>query len=95
MRAGKYVIQSGKGHNFNGLQQVSDSESRLCSIMDRDKQDKKHRRYGPENIKEIISVAILERLPITKTSKAPMTYVKLKWTNIKEEDKNLYRDGTN
>ncbi|RDH27287.1 hypothetical protein BDQ94DRAFT_185016 [Aspergillus welwitschiae] len=94
-QACKYVIQSGTGHNFDGLQQVSDSKSRLCSIMDRDKRGKTRRRYGPENIEGIVGVAILERPPNTKSSKAPTTYVKLKWTNIKEEDKHLCRDGTN
>ncbi|KAI2858192.1 hypothetical protein CBS76997_11393 [Aspergillus niger] len=94
-QACKYVIQSGTGHNFDGLQQVSDSKSRLCSIMDRDKRGKTRRRYGPENIEGIVGVAILERPPNTKSSKAPTTYVKLEWTNIKEEDKHLCRDGTN
>ncbi|GLA10230.1 hypothetical protein AnigIFM60653_002107 [Aspergillus niger] len=94
-QAAKYVIQSGKGHNFDGLQQVSDSKSRLCSIMDRDKRGKTRRRYGPENIEGIVGVAILERPPNSESSIAPTTYVKLKWTNIKEEDKHLCRDGTN
>ncbi|GLA79210.1 hypothetical protein AtubIFM55763_004055, partial [Aspergillus tubingensis] len=76
-QAAKYVIQSGKGHNFDGLPQVSDSESRLCSIMERDKRGKRRRRYGPENIEGIVGVAILERPPNTKSSKAPTTYVKL------------------
>ncbi|RDH26444.1 hypothetical protein BDQ94DRAFT_177804 [Aspergillus welwitschiae] len=94
-RAGKYVIQSGKGHKFDGLQQVSDKESRLWSVMDRDKRGIKHRRYGPENIEGIVGVAILERPPNPESSKAPTTYVKLKWTNMKEEDKHLCRGGTN
>ncbi|GAA93030.1 hypothetical protein AKAW_11142 [Aspergillus luchuensis IFO 4308] len=94
-QACKYVIQSGKEHSFDGLQQVSDPESRLCSIMERDKRGKLRRRYGPENIEGIVGVAILERPPKTKSSKAPTTYVKLKWTNIEEEDKHLCRGGTN
>ncbi|GLA79020.1 hypothetical protein AtubIFM55763_001433 [Aspergillus tubingensis] len=94
-QACKYLIQSGKEHSFDGLQQVSDPESRLCSIMERDKRGKLRRRYGPENIEGIVGVAILERPPKTKSSKAPTTYVKLKWTNIEEEDKHLCRGGTN
>ncbi|BCS00138.1 uncharacterized protein AKAW2_50479S [Aspergillus luchuensis] len=94
-QACKYVIQSGKGHNSDGLPQVSDPESRLCSIMEKDKRGKNRRRYGPENIEGIVGVAILERPLNTKSSKAPTTYVKLNWTNIKEEDKHLCRDGTN
>jgi hypothetical protein len=94
-QAAKYVIQPGVGYNTDGLQEVSDAESRLCDIKIKDGRGEKHRRYGLENIAGIYGVAIMD-LPHNSTfSKAPTTYIKIKWKDIDEEHKHLCREGCN
>ncbi|GFF63978.1 hypothetical protein IFM51744_11189 [Aspergillus udagawae] len=86
-RAAKYVIQPGVGYKTDGLQEVSDAESRLCDIKIRDGRGEKRRRYGLENIVGIIGVAIMDQ-PHDSTStfsKAPTTYIKIKWKDIDRE----------
>jgi hypothetical protein len=89
------VIQPSVGYNTDGLQEVSDAESWLCNIKIKDGRGEKHRCYGLENIAGIYRVAIMD-LPHNSTfSKAPMTYIKIKWKDINEEHKHLCREGCN
>ena len=94
-KAAKYVVQQNKAYSTAGLQQVSDNESRLSSVMVRDGMGIKSRRYGLEHIVGIVGVAIVERTLNVQPSKAPTTYVKIKWTGISEHDRHLCKDGNN
>jgi hypothetical protein len=95
-RAATYVIQPGVGYNTDGLQDVSDAESRLCDIMVRDPSGVKRRRYGLENIVGIVGVAIMDLPPDSTSSKPPTTYVKFRWRNIAEEHQHLLdKNGDN
>jgi hypothetical protein len=95
-RAAKYVIQPGVGYNTDGLQDVSDEESRLCAIMVRDGNGVKRPRYGLENIVGIVGVAIMDPPHDSTSSKAPTAYVKIKWKNIAKEHQHLCdKNGNN
>lgn len=94
-KAAKYVVQQGKPDSTAGLQQVSDDVSRLSSVMVRDGMGIKGRRYGLEHIVGIVGVAIVERAYNAQSSKAPATYVKIKWTGISEQHRHLCEDGNN
>jgi hypothetical protein len=94
-RFAKYVIQPGVGYDTDGLQEVSDAESRLCDIMIKDGRGVKRRRYGLVNIIGIVGVASIELQQCNPDStKAPTTYVKVKWKNIDMEHKHLCPNGT-
>jgi hypothetical protein len=90
-RAAKYVIPPGAGYNTDGLQDVSDAESRLCDIMVRDPNGVKRRRYGLENIVGIVGVAMMDLPHDSTSSKAPTAYVKFRWRNIAEEHQHPFR----
>ncbi|KAB8213192.1 hypothetical protein BDV33DRAFT_210444 [Aspergillus novoparasiticus] len=91
----KYEIRSAKGYRTTDLQDVSDAESRISSIMTRDQTGRRRRLYGLDNIAGLDGVAIVGNGALTSSKRAPSTYVKIKWVDIREEHADLCRNGRN
>ena len=95
LKAAKYMLQSAKGYNLKKLREVSDRNSRITQIWDRDENGKRHRRYTVENIEGIVGVVVQEGRDSDRVYKtAPRTYLKVKFIDIaKDDEKNYLSDG--
>lgn len=95
LKAAKYMLQSAKGYNLKKLREVSDRNSRITQIWDRDENGKRHRRYTVENIEGIVGVVVQEGRDSDRVYKtAPRTYLKIKFIDIaKDDEKNYLSDG--
>ncbi|KAH8430038.1 uncharacterized protein LDX57_007710 [Aspergillus melleus] len=91
----RYEVRPGKGYSTANLQEVSDAETRIACITTKDETGRKRRLYGIDNIAGFDGVAIVGNGVINSTSRAPTTYVKIKWVGIKEQHANLCRNGKN
>ncbi|KAI3053329.1 hypothetical protein CBS147353_11498 [Aspergillus niger] len=91
----KYVVRPGEWYSTGNLQKVSDAESRITSIKTKDKTGKIQRLYGKANIAGYGGVAIVGNGVVTSSLRAPTTYVKIKWKDIREEHAHLCRNGKN
>ncbi|KAI3035114.1 hypothetical protein CBS76997_10744 [Aspergillus niger] len=91
----KYVVRPGKGYSTANLQEVSDAESRITSIKTKDRTGKYQRLYGKDYIAGYDGVAIVGNGVVTSSSRAPTTYIKVKWEGIREEHAHLCRNGKN
>lgn len=88
-----YVLQKRPCADSATLQAVPDTRSRIPHGMYTDAMGFRHRKYGQNNIKGIVGVAVAEG-PAGKTSrKAPTTYVKIKWAGIAHADAVLCPNG--
>ncbi|OQD78088.1 hypothetical protein PENANT_c090G11329 [Penicillium antarcticum] len=93
-KAAKYQIQTANGYNTSGLQQVSDTDTRISHVRYRDEGGRKRYRYSRNNIVGIVGVAIYNRKNTAKVyDHAPTTYVKIKWKNIHPDDQALLTRG--
>ena len=95
MKAAKYMLKSAKGYNLKTLPEVSDKNSRITQIWDKDENGKRHRRYTVENIEGIVGVVVQEGRDSDRVYKtAPRTYLKIKFIDIaKDDEKNYLSDG--
>lgn len=82
----KYVLERGVFGSTAWLQNGSDSRNRISHITYTDEMGLRHYRYGRNNIKGIVGVAVAGRPSCRCSPRAPTTYVKIKWVDIARMD---------
>ncbi|KAJ5642524.1 hypothetical protein N7490_006524 [Penicillium lividum] len=89
-RAPRFVFERTNGYTTEGFINLSIYKYRISQIKYEDEKGEEHWQYTRENVIGIVGVAIEEREEsLREYKKAPQTWIKIKWRNIKEEHAKL------
>ena len=86
IQAPKYEFRRTNAYDTKGFKNLSIFNNRISQLKWEDENGEEHWQYTRENIAGIAGIAVEERENIDKCYvKSPETWVKIKWTGIKEE----------
>lgn len=68
------------------MRNISDEESRISSLRDKDSSGKKHWRYSRDNVEDIYGVTSEVRNPYKEYKNPPCVWVKIKWKGLIDGD---------
>jgi hypothetical protein len=68
------------------MRNISDEESRISSLRDKDSSGKKHWRYSRDNVEDIYGVTSEVRNPCKEYKNPPCVWVKIKWKGLTNKD---------
>ncbi|KAJ5046994.1 hypothetical protein NUH16_010037 [Penicillium rubens] len=89
-RAPRFVFERTNGYTTEGFINLSIYKYRISQIKYEDEKGEEHWQYTRENVIGIVGVAIEEREEsLREYKKAPQTWIKIKWRNIKKEHEKL------
>ncbi|KAF3009267.1 hypothetical protein E8E15_001916 [Penicillium rubens] len=89
-RAPRFVFERTNGYTTEGFINLSIYKYRISQIKYEDEKGEEHWQYTRENVIGIVGVAIEEREEsLREYKKAPETWIKIKWRNIKKEHEKL------